>query len=146
MLTLHTAPVLDAGDGTLLTGGAVAVSGDRVLAVGPLAELRAAHPTARVREWPGVLGPGRVHTGPLPQAPSPRETVHALFATGATALLPQTPPDPPFRAAATRGALRLVTTPTPPPLTTGARADLSVLDGQRCVATVCAGRLVYRRR
>ncbi|SCD42225.1 hypothetical protein GA0115246_101581, partial [Streptomyces sp. SolWspMP-sol7th] len=71
MLTLHTAPLLDAGDGTLVPGGAVAVSGDRITAVGPLADLRATYPGARVREWPGRLAPARVHTGPPPQAPEP---------------------------------------------------------------------------
>ncbi|ASY33370.1 MULTISPECIES: imidazolonepropionase-like domain-containing protein [unclassified Streptomyces] len=147
MLTLHTAPLLDAGDGTLVPGGAVAVSGDRITAVGPLADLRATYPGARVREWPGRLAPARVHTGPPPQAPSPRETVHALFAGGATALLVDGPLDPSLREAAARGALRLVASPSPAPLTPGSRADLSATtDDGTCVATVCAGRLVYRRR
>ncbi|MEU6442384.1 hypothetical protein [Streptomyces sp. NPDC047046] len=148
MLTLHTAPLVDAGDGTpVLTGGAVAVSGDRIEAVGPLAALRATYPEARVRQWPGRLAPARVHTGPPPAAPSPRETVHALFASGATALLVDGPLAPPLREAATRGGLRLVATPSPTPLTEGARADLrATTDDGECVATVCAGRLVYRRR
>nr|WP_203607546.1 hypothetical protein [Streptomyces sp. SID11385] len=147
-MTLHTAPLVDAGDGTpVLTGGAVAVSGDRIEAVGPLAALRATYPGARVREWPGRLAPARVHTGPPPAAPSPRETVHALFARGATALLVAAPLDPALREAAVRGSLRLVTGPTPTPLTEGARADLrATTDDGECVATVCAGRLVYRRR
>ncbi|WP_031511691.1 imidazolonepropionase-like domain-containing protein, partial [Streptomyces megasporus] len=40
-------------------GYAVAVEGDRIAAVGPLAELDAEYPKARVRRWSGVLGPGR---------------------------------------------------------------------------------------
>ncbi|WP_420790337.1 imidazolonepropionase-like domain-containing protein, partial [Streptomyces sp. SPB074] len=59
MLTLHTAPLLDAGDGTPVPDGALAVSGDRIAAVGPLAALRAEHPGARVRQWPGRLAPAR---------------------------------------------------------------------------------------
>ncbi|WP_431035877.1 imidazolonepropionase-like domain-containing protein [Streptomyces sp. P6-2-1] len=148
MLTLHTAPLLDAGDGTPATaGGAVAVSGDRITALGPLAALRATYPGARVREWPGRLAPARVHTGPLPPAPSPRETVHALFAAGATALLVEGPLGPALREAAVRGGLRLVASAAPTPLAPQARADLCVTtDDGECVATVCAGRLVHRRR
>ncbi|WP_432159926.1 imidazolonepropionase-like domain-containing protein [Streptomyces sp. NRRL F-5630] len=147
MLTLHTAPLVDAGDGTLLPAGAVAVSGDRITAVGPLAALRATYPEARVREWPGRLAPARVHTGPPPAAPSPRETVHALFARGATALRAEGPLDASFREAAARGGLRLVASPSPTPLAPRARADLfAATDDGECVATVCAGRLVYRRR
>jgi hypothetical protein len=148
VLTLHTAPLVDVGDGTpVQRGGAVAVSGDRIEAVGPLAALRAAYPAARVRKWPGRLAPARVHTGEPPAAPSPRETVHALFAHGATALLVPGPLDPSLREAAARGGLRLVAAPAPTPLTPGSRADLrATTDDGECVATVCAGRLVYRRR
>lgn len=147
MLTLHTAPVLDPGDGALLKEGAVAVSGDRIVHIGPLAEARALHPAARVREWPGLLGPARVHTGPLPGAPSPREVVHELLKSGATAVLAdRVGEDPALRSAAARADVRLVASAVRTPLTVGARADLSVLDGPECVATVCAGRLVHRRR
>ncbi|MFD3332851.1 hypothetical protein ACFWV1_09390 [Streptomyces sp. NPDC058700] len=50
MLTLHVA---EATPGT-----AVLVDGALVAAVGPYEELAAAHPEARVREWPGILTPG----------------------------------------------------------------------------------------
>jgi hypothetical protein len=72
VLTIHAADRLRLDDATLLDGGAVAVEGDRIAAVGTLAEVRERFPAARVRQWPGVLGPGRVHEGPLPDAPSPR--------------------------------------------------------------------------
>ncbi|MEU2184458.1 imidazolonepropionase-like domain-containing protein [Streptomyces thermolilacinus] len=69
MLTIHTA-----GE----RGGAVAVDGALIAAVGPYEELAAAHPGARVRRWPGVLTPGLVNVyGPeLLEAayhPDPRE-------------------------------------------------------------------------
>ncbi|WP_306321122.1 MULTISPECIES: hypothetical protein [unclassified Streptomyces] len=37
---------------------AVLVEGDTVKALGPYEELAAAHPSARVRRWPGILTPG----------------------------------------------------------------------------------------
>ncbi|MGF1235689.1 imidazolonepropionase-like domain-containing protein [Streptomyces sp. 2-6] len=52
MLTIHR-PLAD-------DSRSVAVDGGRVLAVGPYAELHAAHgDRARVREWDGTLEPGR---------------------------------------------------------------------------------------
>lgn len=36
----------------------MAVRGDRIVALGPYDEVAAAHPSARVRQWPGVLTPG----------------------------------------------------------------------------------------
>lgn len=60
MLTVH-APlaVRLTEDGEPLADRAVAVEGDRIAAIGPLDELTAAYPSARVRRWPGTLGPGR---------------------------------------------------------------------------------------
>ncbi|WP_415951252.1 imidazolonepropionase-like domain-containing protein [Streptomyces sp. KLOTTS4A1] len=48
MLTLHATS----------GGDAVLVSGEIVEALGPYEELSAAHPSARVRRWPGLLTPG----------------------------------------------------------------------------------------
>ncbi|GAA1916378.1 hypothetical protein GCM10009716_27050 [Streptomyces sodiiphilus] len=60
MLTLHVPrAVLSAADGEPAEGHAVLVDGDRIAALGPAAELAAAHPRARVRRWPGLLMPGR---------------------------------------------------------------------------------------
>ncbi|MFE2674232.1 imidazolonepropionase-like domain-containing protein, partial [Streptomyces hygroscopicus] len=86
MLTLHAAPVVRSApdDAAPLHDAAVAVDGDRIAAIGPLDELRRAYPRARVREWPGELGPARVHEGPVPDAPSPRERIHALLRRGGT--------------------------------------------------------------
>ncbi|MHA6760748.1 imidazolonepropionase-like domain-containing protein [Streptacidiphilus sp. PAMC 29251] len=133
MLTLHIA----AEQG-------VAVDGELIAAIGPAAELEAAYPTARVRRWRGTLGPGRLHQGPLPDAPSAREQVHALLRAGATAALPEHLTDPALRAAASRNGL--AATDRAPVLAVGARADLAVFaeDGE-CLATVLAGRLVHRR-
>ncbi|MBC3842836.1 hypothetical protein GXW82_29615 [Streptacidiphilus sp. 4-A2] len=133
MLTIHATP-----------GLAVAVDGERVLAVGPAEELAAAYPQARVRRWAGTLGPGRLHQGPLPDAPSARERVHALLRAGATAAHPAHLADPELRAAAHR--VGLAGLDRPPVLAVGARADLAVFaaDGG-CLATVLAGRLVHRR-
>ncbi|WP_424891393.1 amidohydrolase family protein [Streptomyces sp. XH2] len=60
MLTLHTAGLLlTAAPGAApVPGGAVAVDGDTVAAVGPYEDVAAAFPQARVRRWPGVLTPG----------------------------------------------------------------------------------------
>lgn len=70
MLTLHVA------EHTPLA--AVLVDGASVAAVGPYDELAAAHPSARVRRWPGILTPGLLNPyGPeLLEAtyhPDPRE-------------------------------------------------------------------------
>ena len=133
MLTIHATP-----------GLAVAVEGEQVLALGSAEELEAAYPQARVRRWAGVIGPGRLHQGPLPDAPSARERVHALLRIGATAARPEQLTDPELRAAA--GWNKLALLDHAPVLAVGARADLAVFaeDGS-CLATVLAGRLVHRR-
>ncbi|MFF3764450.1 hypothetical protein ACFYYR_10240 [Streptomyces sp. NPDC001922] len=62
MLTVHTADAVWPGPGREpVPGGAVAVSGTRVAAVGPYAAVAAEHPGARVRRWPGLLMPGLVN-------------------------------------------------------------------------------------
>ncbi|MBG6068737.1 imidazolonepropionase-like domain-containing protein [Micromonospora ureilytica] len=125
---------------------AVLVSGDRVEAVGPLAELSSAYAGARVRRWPGTLGPGLLHDSPLPPAPTPRERVHALLRTGVTAVLVEHLADPALRAAAERSDMLVLATAVAPTLRPGGRADLAVhgVDGT-CLVTVVAGRIVHRR-
>jgi hypothetical protein len=149
VFTLHTADLVRraADDPEPLPGGAIAVDGDRIVAVGPFEELAGAHPGARTRRWPGTLGPALAHDGPLPEAPTPRERVHALFAAGSTALPAALVTDPADRLAAVRAGVTL-TAPgaAPPALAAGARADLVVRDDAgRCLATVLGGRLVHRR-
>ncbi|MFF0446459.1 hypothetical protein ACFYT4_08610 [Streptomyces sp. NPDC004609] len=79
MLTIHTAPLLLPGGGLpAVPGGAVAVRGRAIEAVGPYERLAADRPGARVRRWPGVITPGLLNPhGPelLEQAyhPDPRE-------------------------------------------------------------------------
>ncbi|MBH1935051.1 hypothetical protein I5Q34_12310 [Streptomyces sp. AV19] len=60
MLTIHAAGLLltGAGAGAAVPGGAVVVDGSAVAALGPLEEVAAAHPGARVRRWPGLITPG----------------------------------------------------------------------------------------
>lgn len=72
MLTIHAADEVRRtwDDPEPIKDGAVAVEGVRVHAVGSLEEVRARFPGARVRRWPGVLGPAHLHEGPLPDAPS----------------------------------------------------------------------------
>jgi len=61
MLTLHRVRgVRLVPDGEPAAGHAVLVDGGRIAAIGPYEELLAAHgDRARVREWDGVLTPGR---------------------------------------------------------------------------------------
>jgi hypothetical protein len=120
---------------------AVAVDGDRIVAVGTTAEVTAGYPGARVRQWPGTLTAGRTHTCPLPTAPSPRERVHALLRDGVTAVTGEQP-DPQIRAALARAGLDR---DAPAALSPGGRADFAVFDEGDCLVTVLAGRLVHRR-
>ncbi|MEU7802927.1 hypothetical protein AB0B10_27065 [Micromonospora arborensis] len=147
MLTLHTAPLLrHTPGGEPVPEHAVLVGGDRVQAVGPLAELTEAYAGARVRRWPGTLGPGLLHDGPLPAAPTPRERVHALLRNGVTAVLVEHLAELALRAAVDRGDLLVLPTAVPPTLLVGGRADLAVhgVDGA-CLVTVVAGRIAHRR-
>ncbi len=61
MQTLHSAPIVLPVSAAPLGDGAVLVDGDRVVAVGPRAELVAAHPDVRERAWAGILTPGLVN-------------------------------------------------------------------------------------
>ncbi|MFG1867876.1 hypothetical protein [Micromonospora arborensis] len=147
MLTLHTAPLLrHTPGGEPVPEHAVLVGGDRVQAVGLLAELAEAYAGVRVRRWRGTLGPGLLHDGPLPEAPTPRERVHALLRNGVTAVLAEHLADPALRAAVDRGDLLVLPTAVPPTLLVTGRADLAVhaADGA-CLVTVVAGRITHRR-
>ncbi|MGW4729925.1 hypothetical protein ACWEQC_12235 [Streptomyces shenzhenensis] len=79
MPTIHAADLLVTGDHRpSVPGGAVLADGRELAALGSYEELVAAHPTARVRRWPGLLTPGLVNRyGPelLAHAyhPDPRE-------------------------------------------------------------------------
>jgi hypothetical protein len=114
---------------------------------GSLADLRERFPAARVRRWPGVLGPGLVLDGPLPDAPTPRERVHSVLKRGVVAVLEEYADTAELRAAAGRNDVAVLTRVRPAGIVAGGRADLAVFDEDgTCVATVCAGRLVHRRR
>lgn len=58
MLTVHAAPLVLPAGAAVVERGAVAVDGDRITALGPYDEVAAAYPSARVRQWPGVIAPG----------------------------------------------------------------------------------------
>jgi hypothetical protein len=149
MLTIHAADEvrLTWDDPEPVKDGAVVVEGIRVRAAGSLEEIQERFPGARVRRWPGVLGPARVHEGPLPEAPTPRERVHVVLKSGATAVLADHTDTPELRAAAERNDVVVLAGPRPPAIVDDGRADLAVFDEAGiCVATVCAGRLVHRRR
>ncbi|MFD4522639.1 hypothetical protein ACFWP7_01605 [Streptomyces sp. NPDC058470] len=148
MLTIHAADeVRRAWDGEPLKDAGVAVEGDRIAGVGTLDELRERFPGARVRHWPGVLGPALVHEGPLPEAPSPRERLHAVLKSGATAVLAEYAGTGDLRLAASRNDVAVLPRTKKPAIADTGRADLAVFDADgACIATVCAGRLVHRRR
>ncbi|MGW4199680.1 hypothetical protein [Streptomyces sp. NPDC004726] len=79
MLTIHTADLLLPGGAQApVPGGAVAVRGRVIAAVGPYERLAVTYLRARIRRWPGVITPGLVNPyGPelLERAyhPDPRE-------------------------------------------------------------------------
>ncbi|MEU9369722.1 hypothetical protein AB0D71_34610 [Streptomyces avermitilis] len=149
MLTIHAADELRYtwDDPEPVKDGAVAVQGVRVAATGSLTELQERFPGARVRRWPGVLGPARVHEGPLPDAPTPRERIHAVLKLGAVAVLEEYAGTPELRAAAERNDVVVLSRGRRTAIVDVGRADLAVFDGEgACIATVCAGRLVHRRR
>jgi hypothetical protein len=149
VLTIHAADEVRYtwDDPEPIKDGAVAVEGIRVAAVGTLAELQERFPAARVRRWPGVLGPGRIHEGPLPAAPSPRERIHAVLKLGAVAVIAEHADTPELRAAAERTEVVVLSRTRPTAIVQTGRADLAIFaeDGE-CIATVCSGRLVHRRR
>ncbi|MFJ4901619.1 imidazolonepropionase-like domain-containing protein [Streptomyces sp. NPDC088727] len=58
MLTVHAAPLVLPVGAAAVERGAVAVDGDRIVALGRYEAVAAAHPAARVRQWPGVIAPG----------------------------------------------------------------------------------------
>lgn len=58
MLTIHAAPLVLPVGAAAVRGGAVAVEGDRIAAIGPYEDVAAAYPAARVRRWPGIITPG----------------------------------------------------------------------------------------
>lgn len=115
MLTVHAADLLITGDRRPpVPGGAVLVEGREIAAVGRYEELVAAHPTARVRRWPGLLTPGLVNVhGPelLERAyhPDPREADELgtePIAYAALAALAMT--DARWGASARRGVQRML--------------------------------------
>jgi cytosine/adenosine deaminase-related metal-dependent hydrolase len=192
-------------------GHALAVKGAWIADAGQLAELVAAHPRARVREWPGILTPGIVNlygTELLEEAyhPDPREAdalgteplkgdalaalamddarwsasarrgVQRMLAHGTVAAACETVRNRAVRDAVHRSGLGVVGrlgrpggvasldpyacgTPVEfaPPRERHSAARFAVFDVRdeaelaergagTCVATVVAGRLVYRRR
>ncbi|MFJ9024466.1 imidazolonepropionase-like domain-containing protein [Streptomyces sp. NPDC102259] len=95
-------------------GRALAVEGARIAEAGPLEQLVAAYPSARVRRWPGILTPGLVNphgTELLEGAyhPDPREAdelgTGPLTGDALTALAPD---DARWGASARRGVQRML--------------------------------------
>ncbi|MFI6898571.1 imidazolonepropionase-like domain-containing protein [Streptomyces sp. NPDC050256] len=111
MLTIHAAALLLPGGGRApVPGGAVAVQDAVVAEFGPYGELAAAHPTARVRRWPGVLTPGLLQRDAVrlleeSYFPDPREadTVGTAPLTGEA--LDALGPDDTWRAGSVRRGL-----------------------------------------
>ncbi|MFE0056767.1 hypothetical protein [Streptomyces sp. NPDC059003] len=142
MLTLHRVSGVTAPDGRTVPGHAVVVDGTRFAAVGPYEELLAEYGgRARVREWAGVLTPGRYEPDAVALLestywPDPREADDLGTAplTGADLdRLAMT--DTRWAASARRGVQRLLSTGTtalagpftrPPVRTAVARSGLRV--------------------
>ncbi|MFC9324780.1 hypothetical protein [Kitasatospora sp. NPDC057015] len=208
MLTLHRATRLLAApaDPTAppIDDGAVVVQGDRIAGLGPYRDLAAAFPSARTREWTGLLtpglrnpyghwllecayhpdpreelgveplyGPGLEQLGRLDEARwggSARRGLQRMLGHGVTAVAGPFERAPVRTAVARSGLLALPGDGTRGPLdplaprtgltlaeaahgslTTGGRADLAVLELDAegtptggCLATVLAGRMLYR--
>ncbi|MCE0447556.1 hypothetical protein LT493_35900 [Streptomyces tricolor] len=94
-------------------GHALAVRGERIEAAGPLAELSAGHPHARVRTWPGILTPGFVNlhgTELLERAyhPDPREAGLGTEPLTGDALRALALDDARWGASARRGVQRML--------------------------------------
>ncbi|MGW3950105.1 hypothetical protein ACWEKM_03830 [Streptomyces sp. NPDC004752] len=115
MPTIHAADLVVTGDRRpSVPGGAVLVDGRELTGLGTYEELVAAHPTARVRRWPGLLTPGLINRyGPelLAQTyhPDPREAdeLGTEPITGeALAALPMT--EARWGASARRGVQRML--------------------------------------
>lgn len=111
--TVHVAPVVVTGTGTLLRDGAVAVDGDRVVAVGLRDVVRAAAPAARVREHRGVLAPGLVDARAVLEPGREREGVHALLRAGTAGAALSGASAAGLRAAASAGLRAVATAPDP---------------------------------
>ncbi|THA72806.1 hypothetical protein E6P78_01310 [Streptomyces sp. A0958] len=144
MLTIHAAALLLPGGGHApVPGGAVAVRDAVVAAFGPYGDLAAAHPTARVRRWPGVLTPGLLQRDAVRLLeewyfPDPREA-GALGTEPLTgAALDALGPEDTWRAGSVRrglhrmlrhGTTAVTAAPTTPPalLTAVRRSGLTVL-------------------
>ncbi|WP_330459213.1 hypothetical protein OIB37_21400 [Streptomyces sp. NBC_00820] len=117
MLTIHTADLLVTGDPrrSPVPGGAILVSGREIASAGPYEELAAAYPSARVRRWPGLIGPGLLNAyGPelLERAyhPDPREAgeLGGEPITGEAALASLGMTDTRWGASARRGVQRML--------------------------------------
>jgi hypothetical protein len=117
LLTIHTADLLITGDPrwSPMPEGAILVQGREIASVGPYEELAAAHPSARVRRWPGLIAPGLLNPyGPelLEQAyhPDPREAgelgTEPIMDAAALAALGMT--DARWGASARRGVQRML--------------------------------------
>ncbi|MET8804779.1 hypothetical protein [Streptomyces sp. NPDC004546] len=135
MLTIHTDS----------RGHALAVEGELIAGAGPLQELVAAYPHARVRSWPGILTPGLVNqhgTELLEEAyhPDPREAdelgTEPLTGDALTALALD---DARWGASARRGAQRMLAHGTVAAACEPLR-NQAVADAVRRTGLVLAGR------
>ncbi|MEU4574727.1 hypothetical protein [Nonomuraea sp. NPDC023979] len=85
-VVLHSAPLVLPITAGPVRDGAVAVRGERVLAVGPRAELLASCPVASERRWPGTIVAGLVDACAAPGPPAPGVTARAVVAADPGAL------------------------------------------------------------
>ncbi|MEV0145814.1 MULTISPECIES: amidohydrolase family protein [unclassified Nonomuraea] len=80
-IILHSAPLVLPITTEPIRDGGVAVRGDRVLQVGPRAELLAYFPISEERRWPGMIVAGLVDACSGPGAPAPGVTARAEIVT-----------------------------------------------------------------
>jgi len=85
VVSIHCAPLVLPVASPPVRDGAIVVRGDRIVRVGPRAEIEAAHPLLSPVHWPGMIVPGLVDAHLRLERTSPPASVHGVTAVGGIA-------------------------------------------------------------